>query len=78
VATGDINDHGDITGEACVVASGCTVFHTFVAIPAPPAGASAAQSQAAGEQPPLAVADPRILRQRLHLGHPGAAHIVSD
>jgi probable HAF family extracellular repeat protein len=72
VATGDINDHGDITGEACVVASGCTVFHTFVAIPAP--GTQAA-SQNEGEQASMAVVDPRILKQHLHLGHVGAARI---
>lgn len=73
VSTGDINDHGDITGQACVIASGCTVLHTFVAIPAPGAAASASQSE--GEQAPMAVADPRVLRQHLHLGHPGAARI---
>jgi probable HAF family extracellular repeat protein len=72
VGTGDINDHGDITGQACVVASGCTVFHTFVAIPAP--GTSAA-SEAQGSNASLAVADPRVLRQHLHLGHTGAARI---
>lgn len=77
VGTGDINDHGDITGEACVVASGCTVFHTFVAIPAPGA-ASAAQNQNEDQQASMSVADPRILKQHLHLGHPGAAHIGGD
>jgi probable HAF family extracellular repeat protein len=71
VGTGDINDHGDITGEACVVASGCTVFHTFVAIPAP--GTMAWQNE--GGNASMAVADPRILRQHLHLGHTGAARI---
>jgi probable HAF family extracellular repeat protein len=73
VGTGDINDHGDITGEACVVASGCTVFHTFVAIPAPGAAAHASQNESG--QAPLTVADPRILRQHLHLGRTGAARI---
>ncbi len=33
VGSGDIDNRGVITGQACVVASGCTVFHTFVAIP---------------------------------------------
>jgi probable HAF family extracellular repeat protein len=75
VGTGDINDHGDITGEACVVASGCTVFHTFVAIPAP---GTVAASQNDGEQASMAVADPRILRQHLHLGDTGAARIGAD
>ena len=78
LSTGDINDHGDITGQACVVASGCTVFHTFVAIPAPGTGVSGAQSKNESERAALSVADPRILRQHLHLGQLGAAHIGSD
>jgi probable HAF family extracellular repeat protein len=76
VGTGDINDQGDITGQACVIASGCTVFHTFVAIPAPGAAASASQSE--GERASMTVADPRILRQHLHLGRTGAARIRAD
>lgn len=36
IGTGDINDRGEITGYACVVADpSCTVVHTFVAIRAP-------------------------------------------
>jgi probable HAF family extracellular repeat protein len=34
VGTGDINDRGEITGQACVLPA-CTVLHTFVAIVAP-------------------------------------------
>jgi probable HAF family extracellular repeat protein len=36
IASGDINDRGEITGQGCVVAvPNCAVQHTFVAIPAP-------------------------------------------
>ncbi|HEV2230104.1 MAG TPA: hypothetical protein VGR86_14250 [Steroidobacteraceae bacterium] len=33
VGSGDIDNRGVITGQACLVATGCTVFHIFVAIP---------------------------------------------
>lgn len=43
IGTGDINDHGEITGYGCVVAEpNCTVVHTFVAIRAPRAADDAA------------------------------------
>lgn len=45
VGTGDINDRGEITGIGCVLPA-CTVFHTFVAIPAPPESDDAASGNA--------------------------------
>ena len=46
LASGDINDRGEITGLACVVASGTcsSVLHTFVAIVAPATSAGAASA----------------------------------
>jgi probable HAF family extracellular repeat protein len=78
ISTGDINDHGDITGQACVVASGCTELHTFVAIPAPGTAAAAAPYESRSEDVSMSVADPRVLRQHLHLGSAGAARIGSN
>lgn len=64
IGTGDINDHGEITGYACVVADpNCTVVHTFVAIRAPRASdAAAAREPLESAARPVLSAD---LRERL-------------
>lgn len=73
VGTGDINDRGEITGQACVVASGCTVFHTFVAIPLP--GGTPGSQDGSGERAPMYLPDDAraLLMRRLHLGQPAVS-----
>jgi probable HAF family extracellular repeat protein len=73
VASGDIDDRGEITGQACVVASGCTVFHTFVAIPLP--GSAPGWQDGGSERAPMYLPDDaraQIMR-RLHLGRPAVS-----
>jgi probable HAF family extracellular repeat protein len=68
VATGDINDRGEITGIGCVVVAGScgSVTHTFIAILSPRAGAGRADTQApAGARPFMDSAmQERLLRLR--------------
>ena len=69
LATGDINDQGAITGLGCVVEQGScgNEVHTFVAIPAPAGGdtAASAKDRALLTRPLL----PASLRERLTAHH---------
>jgi probable HAF family extracellular repeat protein len=64
LATGDINDRGEITGLACVVVDGAcgSVVHTFVAIVAPGASGNGSHDDAQFAAPPVV---PAQLRERL-------------
>jgi len=64
LATGDINDRGEITGLGCVVVAGTcgNVVHTFVAIVAPAAAGSAARDNTAAAPRPMMTAG---LREQL-------------
>ena len=71
LASGDINDRGDITGVACVLVTGAcsNVAHTFIAIVAPPGPDAGEQGDAATVHPSVpAEVRARVLRQQ-HLGN---------
>ena len=64
LATGDINDNGEITGMGCVVVDGAcgSVLHTFVAIVAP---AGVAQGSSQSERGTVRPAVPAALHEQL-------------
>lgn len=74
VASGDINDRGEITGQACVLTNGTcsTVTHAFLAIPV---GEDASASMQPASAEPATVVVPEELRRqilaRLRFGHAG-------
>ena len=67
VATGDINDRGEITGVGCVVVAGAcgSVTHTFVAIASPRSADELRQTQAQSRARPLI--DPALQERLLRL-----------
>jgi len=67
LASGDINDRGEITGLACVLASGtCSrVLHTFVAIVAPATSAGAASASPGADLTAVRPAVPDEARARV-------------
>lgn len=71
VATGDINDRGEITGVGCVVVAGAcgSVTHTFVAIVSPRNAAELVQIQAQSRARPLI--DSALQERLLRLGRFG-------
>jgi probable HAF family extracellular repeat protein len=71
LASGDINDRGEITGVGCVVVNGeCgPVQHTFVAIVAPGNRTSAAADEARSSAPPGMSAELRERIMRQHFGN---------
>lgn len=74
VGSGDINDRGEITGQACVLASGCAVLHTFVAIPLPGGAPEGWQGADGGRAAvyPQGEAREQLMR-RMHLGRTASA-----
>lgn len=74
LASGDINDRGEITGLAWVVEGGaCSGVVAFVAIVAPAASASAASALPGADETAVRPAVPAEVRERVlphqHLGH---------
>jgi len=83
ISTGDINDYGEITGQACVLSNGACSSETpaFLAIPRHDGDSSEAASSAepVGGNPVPKVILPENVRQtllrRLGLGYPGAGPV---
>jgi probable HAF family extracellular repeat protein len=72
LASGDINDHGEITGLACVLVSGACglVLHTFVAIVAPGGGGTGWQeNERAVARPAVSPEERTHLLQRYRFGN---------
>jgi len=77
LASGDINDRGEITGLACVVEGGaCSgVLHAFVAIVAPAASAGAASTLPGADESAVRPAVPAEVRKRV-LQHQRLGHLT--
>jgi len=77
LASGDINDRGEITGLACVVEGGaCSgVLHAFVAIVAPAASAGAASALPGAGETAVRPAVPAEVRERV-LQHQRLGHVT--
>jgi hypothetical protein len=77
LASGDINDRGELTGLACVVEGGaCSgVLHAFVAIIAPAVSTGAASALPGADETAVRPAVPAEVRERV-LQHPHLGHMM--